>query len=235
MRAYLLIETTILGIAAVLSEVLPNLVTAQITRQPAARQAEVNPPGGPQPAIADPAPAGPDEIAQAPIPGRAARRGNQILRGSELIGLQVWGAGNQRLGTVRDFVVDYQGDCPALLAAVAPDIEGVPEGYVFVPFDVAQLRYDNRLGRDYLALTLGIDQFRNAPRIARDNWNLIRDPQFLERTRQFYRRTERSAARPVMPSDRGVEGGFERAPATERERGRMPPQPEGGRSNGGRR
>ena len=103
---------------------------------------------------------------------------------------------------------------------------------MFVPFDVAQFRYDSRLGRDYLALALGIDQFRNAPRIGRNNWNLIRDPQFLERTRQFYRRTERSAARPVMPSERGAERGFERA--TERERSTVPPQPAGGRSNGGR-
>ena len=138
----------------------------------------------------------------------------------------MWDPRSQRLGTINDIVIDYRDGCPVLMAAVTPEISGMAGGYVFVPLNAGLLRFDNRLGRDYFALDMGIDQFRNAPRIERNNWKSIQDPQFLTRTRQFYERTERSAARPVRPTE--PSGGFERGrnreaiPAPGNERGRSP-------------
>ena len=156
--------------------------------------------------------------------GRTA--GKLCRAGSKLIGVQVWDPRSQRLGTINDIVIDYRDGCPVLMAAVTPEISGMAGGYVFVPLNAGLLRFDNRLGRDYFALDMGIDQFRNAPRIERNNWKSIQDPQFLTRTRQFYERTERSAARPVRPTE--PSGGFERGrnreaiPAPGNERGRSP-------------
>ncbi len=136
--------------------------------------------------------------------------------------------------------------CPMLLAAVSSDISGGREGYVFVPFDARRLQYDGRLRRDYLVLDLGVEQFRNAPRIERDNWDRIgdpHDPQFLTRTHQFYQRTERSAARPVMPAERDVGTAWEtgrsrevpRGPGTSNDGNRMSPnQPQPDRSDTGK-
>jgi sporulation protein YlmC with PRC-barrel domain len=217
MRVTFVVEAMIVSVG-ILAELLPSVVTTQVVRRAPTTVA---------PGVVAPAPAVPNEATQMPMGERGMRR-SHTLRGSELIGMQVWGARNQRLGTIRDIVINYQAECPMLLAAVSSDISGGPEGYVFVPFDAGQLQYDNRLRRDYLVLDLGLDQFRNAPRIERDNWDRIRDPQFLTRNRQFYQRTERSAARSVMPADRdagtGLNTGRERLD-TERSRENTPVVP----------
>jgi sporulation protein YlmC with PRC-barrel domain len=122
-------------------------------------------------------------------------------RSSQVIGMQVWDPRNQQLGTIQDVVIDYGGSCPVAFFAVAPGISGIAEGYVVVPFDVIRLRYDNRSRRDYVVLDVSLDQFRNAPRLEGNNWDRIRDQQFLGRTRQFYQRVERSAARPISPGE----------------------------------
>jgi sporulation protein YlmC with PRC-barrel domain len=223
MRVYFVVEAMIVSVG-ILSELLPSAVTTQVVRRAPATVA---------PGVVASAPAVPNEPTPMPMGDRGMRRGNHTLRGSELIGMHVWGARNQRLGTIRDIVIDYQEGCPMLLAAVSSDISGGPDGYVLVPFDARQLQYDNRLRRDYLVLDLGLDQFRNAPRIERDNWDRIRDPQFLTRTRQFYQKTERSAARPVMPPEHGAGTGRDTDREridTERSRANTPvaPTPHGG-------
>jgi hypothetical protein len=103
------------------------------------------------------------------------------------------------MGTIKDVIIDYGASCPVAFFAVAPQISGIAEGYVMVPFDVIRLRYDNRLRRDYVVLDISLDQFRSAPRLEGNNWDRIRDQQFLSRARQFYQKVERSAARPIAP------------------------------------
>jgi hypothetical protein len=138
----------------------------------------------------------------AAMPAGGATQGDgRVLRGSQVIGTQVWDPQSQQLGTIKDLIVDYSGSCPMAFFAIAPQIAGIEGGYIVVPFDVIRLRYDNRLRRDYVVVDLTLDQFRRAPRLEGDNWDRIRDRQFLGHAKDFYQRTERSAARPVTPRE----------------------------------
>ena len=120
--------------------------------------------------------------------------GSRVVRASQVMGTQVWDPTNQQLGTIKDVIIDYGAGYPAAFFAVAPQIPGVAEGYVVIPFDVMRFRYDNRLKRDYAMLDIPVAQFRIAPRIEGENWVRIRDPQFLGQTA------------PVLPAGRAVGG-----------------------------
>jgi sporulation protein YlmC with PRC-barrel domain len=174
------IQITIATVAMVVAGMLGNDAAAQARRR-----------------VQEPAP---EAAASMPASGEAAE-GSRVIRSSQVIGMQVWDPRNQQLGTIQDVVIDYGGSCPVAFFAVAPGISGIAEGYVVVPFDVIRLRYDNRSRRDYVVLDVSLDQFRNAPRLEGNNWDRIRDQQFLGRTRQFYQRVERSAARPISPGE----------------------------------
>ncbi len=140
----------------------------------------------------------------APVVGTQAPGDAEIIHGRDLIGMQIWGPAHQQVGTVEDFVIDSQGDCPLMYLAVAPQIAGWSEGYVVVPFNAFQVGFDPALRRDFFTLNMGIDVFRRAPHVTVDRWKTLRDPQFFANSRQFYGRVERSAARPEIrgPEDR---------------------------------
>ena len=164
----------------------PRGYAAPMTAQPA--------PQPPQTPVASPAPApGGEQAAAAQTQGGEQR---QLLRGRDMIGMSVWGRNRERLGTVRDFIVDTQGGCPTLFFAMAPDISGWSGDYVIIPFDAFQLGYDQRQRMGYFVLGVAIDNLRRAPHLGIDRWNSLRDPQFFADSQQFYRRVERTAARP---------------------------------------
>jgi hypothetical protein len=124
---------------------------------------------------------------------------SRIVRGSQIIGLQVWDSQRQQLGVVRDFVVDYEGSCPSIFFAVSAQGVEPAAGFVVVPWEAIQFQYDARLGRNFIVLGLSLEQFRTAPRLEGNNWARISDLQFLTQTRQFYERNIRTAARPAAP------------------------------------
>ena len=167
----------------------------------------------PPPAVAAPVPAASGErIESTRTQGRNEGR---LIRGRELIGMTIWGRNQERLGTVKDFIVDYEGDCPTLFFAMTPEISGWSEGYVIVPFDAFQIGYDERQRTDYFVLGVAVDNLRRAPHLEVDRWNSLRDRQFFTEARQFYRRTERTAARPDLDAGRdGRQGGALAPPQT---------------------
>lgn len=174
---------------------------------------------GPTPPLAaDSAPSAAGELMES-RPSEQGREG-RLLRGRELIGLSIWGRNRERLGTVKDFIVDYDGDCPTLFFAMAPEMSGWSGGYVIVPFDAFQIGFDERQRTDYFVLGVTVNDLRRAPNLAVDKWNSIRDRQFFTDARQFYHRTERTAARPLPGY--GRDGGS-RAP---REEGMQQPDPQ---------
>jgi hypothetical protein len=150
-------------------------------------------------------------------------REGRLIRGRELIGMTIWGRDRERVGTVKDFVVDYEGGCPTLFFAIAPDISGWSGDYVIVPFDAFQIGFDERQGADYFVLGVTLENLRRAPHLAIDKWNSIHDREFFADARQFYQRTERTAARPLSEKDRDRDSraprdeGTRQPPDTQRE------------------
>jgi hypothetical protein len=134
------------------------------------------------------------------------------MRGSQWIGLNIRGSDDHALGTVKDFIVDCQGECPMIYFAMEPDASlQLGQEYVIMPYSAMQYRYDNRGGRDYFVLDVNGGQLRNAPHIAANNWSTFNDRQMLGNAHQFYQRTQRTTARPI-------EGG----PAQQSEQGTRP-------------
>lgn len=150
---------------------------------------------------ATPAPSPPQKVDERSTSGRMEGHleasSGRILHGSQLTNLRVWNAENQRLATVKDFVIySVEGQCPTIYFALVPEISGMNEEYVIVPYDALILRYDDRVRTPYFFLDIGINQFREAPHFAINRWKSFDDRQLLTSTQQFYRRVERTAAKP---------------------------------------
>jgi sporulation protein YlmC with PRC-barrel domain len=133
--------------------------TDPAANQPTPSQAAPDPQQGPQP------------NANAQVGGAQADAG-RVIRGRNLIGMNIWSANRQQLGTVKDFIVDYQsGDCPTIYFAVAPQIAGWSGDYVIVPLNAFQAGFDARQRTDYFTLNMTTAELGRVPRLAVDKWN----------------------------------------------------------------
>jgi hypothetical protein len=227
-------------IASLSAGLFPAPASAQIFRRPAVQPPVVNPQPAPVPAQPAPAPSPPpasvDPAAPAtpapPLqPQAIAPRGpaqeGQIIHGGNLIGLNVFGVDNQAIGIVRDFVIDYQGDCPAIYFAMEPSA-GLQLGqeYVILPFSAMQYDFASGGVRAHFRLGVNVAQLRNSPRIAVNNWSTFHDRHLLSNAHQFYQRTERTAARPIRDGATRPDGtppGLAPRPGTN-----IPPTPDNG-------
>ena len=130
-----------------------------------------------------------------------AESGRELIRGSQLIGMPIWGPDHQRMGVVRDFIVDWAGGCPSLYFAFVPETSGWNGEYAIVPFGALRMNLERQGGR-FFVLDLPLDRLRLAPRLAIDRWNSLRDRRLLNDSRQFFCSTERTAARPDFGATR---------------------------------
>ncbi len=175
----------------------------------------------PQVTPAQPVPGQPVQQPNRALPGNALPANNaavgqttaesgqaRLIRGRSLIGMNIWGANHQQLGTIKDFIVDYQGGCPSIFFAVAPDISGWSGDYVIVPFNAFQVGPDPQQRTDFFTLSMNVDELRRAPHLAVEKWNQVQfqDRQTFANAKQYYERVERTAARPET-------GGREERPA----------------------
>ena len=198
----------------------PTQVSAQLFRGSPFQRPAVNPQPAPNPAqpvptatppqvpagtnptaTVTPPPAAGASQAQQQVPTQAEHaqpeRQGRIIRGSQLIGLNIRGSDDHQLGIVKDFIVDSQGECPMIYFAVEPDASlQLGQEYVIMPYSA--MRYDSRGGRDYFALDVIGTGLRNAPRVAVNGWSTFNDRQVLSNAHQFYQRTERTTARPIQ-------------------------------------
>ena len=106
------------------------------------------------------------------------------------------GANRQDVGVVKDFIIDYQGDCPAIYFAVAPQLPSWTGGYVIVPFTAIQVGFDAQRRTDYFTLNMNVNDLGRAPRLAVNDWNSAQVARAFANSKQFYQRVERTAARP---------------------------------------
>lgn len=166
----------------------------------------------PAPAQAAPVQPAPDQangqaFSPAPVAGQAdGMPQGRLIRGRNLTGMRILGTNRQDLGVVKDFVVDYQGDCPSIYFAVAPQVPGWSGGYVIVPFTAIQVGFDAQQRSDYFTLNMSVNDLGRAPRLAADKWNSVQDARAFADAGRFYQRVERTAARPQT-------GGREQQPA----------------------
>ena len=205
-------------------------VSAQVFRNSPFQQTAASPQPAPNPAQPVPAatspqvPAGsnpstavtspPAGASQAPqqVPGQPEQvqpeRQGRIIRGSQLIGLNIRALDDHQLGIVKDFIVDCQGECPMIYFAMEPDASlQLGQEYVIMPYSA--MRYNSRGGSDYFALNVIGTGLRNAPRVAVNSWLTFNDPQVLSNAHQFYQRTKRTTARPIQggaaqPNEQGT-------------------------------
>jgi hypothetical protein len=198
---------------------------------PVTEPAPPQPPIQPVPAAQPVAPvADQRQPVQSQVAGRApvaeAEGQARLIRGSQLIGLRVWGPDNQQFGTIKDFIVDYHGDCPTLFFAMAPAVADLGEGYVIVPFTAMTVDFDTRARTDYFRFNVSLAQLRNAPRIEANKWSSITNRQFLTNAQQFYQRIERTVARPETGGrtrpDTGRERGVHQEPGMHHDQGSRP-------------
>ena len=130
------------------------------------------------------------------------------MRASQWIGLNIRGSDDHQLGTIKDFIVDSQGECPMIFFAMEPDASlQLGQEYVIMPYSAMQYR-DSRGGKDYFAMDVNGTQLRNAPHVAVNNWSAFNDRQMLSNAHQFYQRTQRTTARPIeggaaQPNEQG--------------------------------
>jgi hypothetical protein len=138
--------------------------------------------------------------------------------------MNIWNANRQQLGTIRDFIVDYQGDCPTIFFAIAPQIAGWNGDYLIVPFNAVQVGFDRQRRMDYFTLNMSAEELGKAPHLAVNSWNVARDVQPFANARQYYQRVEHSAAKPET-------SGREEQPALPNDQQRMQQQPKQPKTN----
>jgi hypothetical protein len=175
-------------------------------------------PDSPQPPIAE-------DIQPQDLGEEQLHAQGQILRSSQLTGMVVWDAEHQKLGTIKEVLIDLSADCPMLFFAMAPEV-AIGEGLVLVPVNVLQFQHDAQRRADFFVLSMRMDLLRNAPRIQGNNWDVIRDRQFLTKARQFYGRVERTAARPTDGEPAEQKGGlqYQQSPQQQSPPKQSPPQ-----------
>ena len=129
-------------------------------------------------------------------PAPATAPGRQLLHGQDLIGMSVWDPNRQRLGVIKDFIIQPEAQGPNIYFAMAPEVAGWTGGYAIVPFDAFRVGYDDWQPGTYFVMGLTAGQLLRAPHLAIDRWGSIRDRQFFSNTQQFYRQNEHSLAGP---------------------------------------
>ncbi len=168
------------------TQVVPGQpVARQVNGQPAAQANPTQPAGAPA------------NNAVAGEAGAQAGADARFLHGRNLIGMNIWNSNRQNLGTIRDFIVDYQGgDCPTIYFAVAPQIAGWNGDYLIVPFNAFQVGFDAQRRTNYFTMNMSPEEFGKAPRLAVNSWTTGQDMRPFTSARQYYQRVEHSAARP---------------------------------------
>ncbi len=215
-----------------------QLFRPPVARPPVGTPTIVAAPGQPAPQAPAPAPAAdPSALAPSPVspavqPGFAGP--DQIMRARDILGVNIVGPDDQPMGTINDFIVDYQGGCPAVYYAMAP-AAGLQLGQEYVILPYSALQYRAGIGGAGITFLLNVNAgvLRNSPHIGINDWSHFNDRRLLGDARQFYQRTERTAARPIEGANqRDGQGGYRNGQNEQGPRPQVAPRPEGNTAPG---
>ena len=118
----------------------------------------------------------------------------RIVRGSQLVGQTILDPRRQKLGVIKDFLVDSQ-TARVMYVVMAQEGTGPKAEWIVVPFDLLRLSANGQGSQPIFILNLQVAQLRTAPHMRSNAWETIRDPQFISQVQQFYRPTEWTARR----------------------------------------
>jgi hypothetical protein len=196
-----MIRKATVGLAVLSCAVTGDFASAQLLRprprylQPAVQPAQPNQVPS-QPAPGDPAQAtaiqgGSVQTGQIP-PANSA----QIIRGSQIVGLSIMDPQSQKLGVIKEILIDSQTGRVAYVLLASEGSDANAE-WVVVPFEALQMSGNGANQQQYFILNIQAAQLRTAPHIRSEAWESVRDPRFMGQIQQFYRATERTARRPA--------------------------------------
>jgi sporulation protein YlmC with PRC-barrel domain len=118
----------------------------------------------------------------------------KIVRGSQLVGQTIVDPRSQKIGVIKDFLVDSQ-TARVVYLLMAPEGSEANADWIVIPFDDLQLSA-NAASQPIFILNLQAAQLRAAPHMRSNAWEMLRDPRFIGQVQQFYRPTEYTARRP---------------------------------------
>jgi hypothetical protein len=115
---------------------------------------------------------------------------------STLLGTAVFNPQGQKLGQIKDLVLDSQAG-QATFVVVDAETRAAGHAMLVVPYYALRLGYQPAEHRQIMVLDLRTDQLSAAPKISGNQWQLLRNPFFLEQARSFYPLKTYTAARPI--------------------------------------
>jgi hypothetical protein len=250
-----IVRNVAVALAAVSWLVAGDLASAQLFRPRVRNSAPVQPV---QPAAADQAalqplqptqpaqPGQPTQPPQAPgtvmAGGAMVEGGNmvngtlprldpaRIVRGSQLVGETILDPRSQKLGVIKDFLIDSQ-TARVMYVMMAPEpASPVNSGeanaeWIVLPFDDLRLSTNAQGSPPMFILNLPAAQLRAAPHMRSNAWETLRDPRFIGQVQQFYRPTEWTARRMNQDSNGNYQGAPQpgQIPQTREGQGVRPP------------
>jgi sporulation protein YlmC with PRC-barrel domain len=108
------------------------------------------------------------------------------LRCSKVIGMNVWNAQNEKLGEIKDMIVNaWSGDVDFAVLSHG-GTAGIGDTLTPVPPGALGLEWDSKDSKHYLTLRMTKNQLANAPSFKGDAWPNFSDEQYVRRTYEFF-------------------------------------------------
>ena len=166
------------------------------------------------------------QLASAAVPtvgnDQAAMQGPAgLIHGSTLIGATVLNPQGQRLGKIKDVLLDSQAG-EATFVLLDAEAAGFARAMLVVPYQALWVGFNPLDHRQSVVLDLRPDQLHAAPQIQNDQWQMLQNPQFLDQARNFYQVRTYTTARPIDNTSATEHAGtVPRAPALRKLRQRI--------------
>lgn len=132
-----------------------------------------------------------------PITGQnpAATDSNGIIQSSSLIGAPVLNPQSQKLGQIKDVLLDQQTGQASFVVLDA--MAGSNHAMLVVPFQSLWVTSNPVDKSRSVMLDLRPGQLAAAPQIRDNQWQMLQNPQFLQQARDFFQVRTYTAARPI--------------------------------------
>jgi sporulation protein YlmC with PRC-barrel domain len=109
-----------------------------------------------------------------------------VFRGSDLIGMAVRNSDGKDLGTVDDYVADFECGNVRYAAIGFGGFLGFGEKLFAVPLGVMGVNYDGEKQKSFLVFDTTADELKNSPGFDRNKWPDMADPKWSHEIDKFY-------------------------------------------------
>jgi sporulation protein YlmC with PRC-barrel domain len=119
-----------------------------------------------------------------------------IIQNSTLVGATVIDRQGQKLGQIRNVLLDAQAG-QATFVVIDAKAPGTGQAMLVVPYQALRVSFNTADNRQSVVLDLGPNQVGAAPQIQNNQWQMLQNTQFLQQARNFYQTRTYTAARPI--------------------------------------